>query len=389
MAYGDLIYGDGLYKGEGGSSDTPSDIYSDPEKTCLILGLENEHGGGWSERSGDAWVWPSSTGAIAQLFDAEQQMFEVALDSRDGLFYVLNPIDGVNIELPYKDKVDLLVSGSGTEIECDVMLGEVTGEMRHYNVYDLESHLQFRPVDPSNFDKTGFDTTGLPTGFVLDVLTRQDGKLETVSQVTDVPVGEDVVQERTVDGRSHQLCLHMSHSSFKLTAVEQYCKVHDRLSSHDNGGLGTSEEQMQRELALPLVWISRGPRLLYNRATGRVFTGSAGTSVGPDLRVNSAFTLSAPLDLGNAAISNGLLMLWYKIADGSPSINELSFVVDSDLQLAGSQLAYFRGSIPSNIVLPSGIALFDVRLYSSAVTVSAVEYYADNVINHSGDVFLP
>lgn len=390
MAYGDLIYGDGLYKGEGGAAEVLSDMFSDPEKTCLILGLENDHGGGWSQRTGENWIWPSSGAAITQLLDAAQQMFEVALDSRDGLFYILNPIDGVDIELPYKDKVDLLVKDSGYDIECDVILGEVTGEMRHYNVYDLESHLQFRPVDPANFSKTGYEPSGLPTDFSVDVSTRQDGKPDIVSRVTDIPIDEDVVQERVVNGHSHQLCIHMSHSAFKLNAVEQYCKVHDKLSSHNNGGNGTSEDQMQRELALPLIWVSRGSRLLFNRVTGRVFAGSVNTSVGPDLRANSAFVLSNSLALGNLSISNGLIMLWYSAAVELPS-REVTYVINPLFTLNGFQLAYFRGAIPANFTIQAALnqSLFDVRVYASAISLDAVEYYADNLINHNGDVFLP
>lgn len=389
MAYGDLIYGDGLYKGEGDSPEQIADIFSDPHKTCLILGLENDHGGGWSERTGENWIWPSSGASVTQLFDAAQQMFEVALDARDGLFYILNPIDGVDIELPYKDKVDLLVENSGHEIECDVMLGEVTGEMRHYNVYDLESHLQFRPVNPENFSKTGFEATGLPTDFAVDVSTRQDGKPGVISRLTDIPIGEDIIHERVVNGHSHQMCIHFSHSAFKLTAVEQYCKVADKPSSHDNGGSGTSEDQMQRELALPKIWISRGSPLFLNRATGRIFNAQGGTSIGPDLRVNSAFTLNTSLHLNNPAAADGLIMLW-RDANVSFAMGGQSFFVNnSSYRLNSFQFSYYRGAISQDLVLPADVKMFDVRVYCSSVSVAAIEYYIDNVMNHSGDIFLP
>lgn len=312
MAYGDLPYGQGTYKGIGGEiAEQPVDILTDEGKTCLILGLENDHGGGWSQRSGDNWIWPSSVGSVTQLFDAVQQMFEVGLCSRDGLFYILNPMDGVDIDLPFRDKVDPLVADSGHEIECDIYLGEVTGEMRHYNVYDLESHLQFRPVNPDNISATGYNDRGLPDDFAVDVFTRQDGIPTEISRVTDVPVNEDIVQERVVNGRSHQLCLHLSHSAFKLMAVEQYCKIQDKGSSHDNGGLGQSEEQYQVEMARPALWLSRG-RLLLNRANGRVLSGSAVSCVGVDGRANSGFDLELySLNLGNKAMTAGTLLLWH------------------------------------------------------------------------------
>jgi hypothetical protein len=110
---------------------------------------------------------------------------------------------------------------------------------------------------------------------------------------------------------------------------------------------------------------------------------------GPDGRANSAFTLGANLNLGNAAITAGLLMLWRESGVTGFGINGLTLVASSEFVVNGYQLIYYRGAIPSGIILPSGFKLFDVRLYATSVSVDAITYYAENVINHHGDVFLP
>lgn len=398
MAYGDLPYGEGLYKGVGETSsavvvEQPVEMFSEDAKLCLILGLEDEHGGGWSQRDGESWVWPTSVFSITQLFDHLQQVFNVGLCSRDGLFYALNTIDGVEVEIPYKDKVDPLIANSGIDIEADIFMGEVSGGMRHYDVYDLSSHLQFRPSNPDNIDAPGFDEDGLFNDFQVDVLTRQNGKPDTVSSVTDVPINEDIVQQRTVNGKSHQLIIHTNKSGFKITAVEQYCKVNDRTSSFDNGSSGSDVAQYQAALSVPSLWLSRG-RLLLNRTTGRTLPGRALHGLGVDNRSDGAFTIiDNPLTIAQP-FSYCTIMLWYRIADTVDfSITydggELEITPLPEYDKNGFRFVYFHGAIPDEIYLPSGVGYSDVRLYNSTVSVDAIRYYCDNVINHNGDVFLP
>lgn len=389
MAYGDVQYGAGVYKGivavEASPTGFPYDLYSDDGRICLVFGLEQEHGGGWSERNGDAWVWPTSPASITQVFDERDQLFTLGLCGRDGLFYIVNPIDGVGIDAPYRDKVDPLINDSGSDIEWDVTFGEVHGEMRHYACYNLEQHVMFRPVRSGVHGTTGYNAAGLPNGFEVDVSISQDALPAVVSNLENIAINEDIVHERQVDGKSHQSSLHGNRAAFKLISFEQYCKVYDKPDSHNDGGGGQAGEQYEKVLSAPRVWLARG-RMLLNRATGRVYTGSASFAIGPDGRSDGAVTLGAALDLANGAVAAGTLMLWH---EAGYTISGVTLVELSEEYRTGDfRFSYAAGAIPANLELPVGVVA-DVRLYSADISTAVLNYYCDNVLNHGGDIFLP
>lgn len=398
MAYGDLDYGDGRYKGVGGESglgefsDQPiPDLFTDSNRCCLILGLsENlggipqEQGGGWSERSGDNWIWPSSTASIMHLFDQYRKLYDVALDARDGLFWVLNPIDCDEMSVPYLDKVDRLIEDSGEIIEGDIYPGEISGELSSFTVQDLETQLLFRPIDKTRCDSDGYNATGLRDEFQIDITTQQDGKPTNISEITDIPLNRPAVHKRQVKGNTFQSLIHFTSSEFKLMRIEQSCKVHDRSRSYDDASSGQTEDDFEREMISPVIWLSRSG-LLLNKASGRIMTGSATAITGPDGRTDSAFRLSVALSCQNSAISAGTIMLWHK---AGYTISGITLIPITAGVSGLWQFSYYKGAISSNLSLPAG-DLFEFRMFSSSITTEALDDYCDNVVNHSGDVYLP
>lgn len=378
--YGELPYGAGRYKGVSEfSTEVINDIALSPSKKCLTLGVDLEHGGGWSERSGANWIWPESPASVASLFTQDNLRCEVVLDALSGLFYIVDPTDSIENNEEYKDKVDPLVPGSGTDIEWDISFGEVKGEKQHYTLSNLDLMLAFRYVDKNNIDDEGYNANGLPDNFAVDVSISQDGKLTKIAESLNVPIDDDINLERETDGKSIQVHLHGNKSEFKFTAIEQYIKVNDRKRVYSQNSADTESQNMEI-LSSPVVWIV-GETGLVNRCTGRLLAGSIDSIASPDGN-NNAFLIASPVSIGNSSFP-GTLMLWYKTGYTIPGLS-LVEVDDSN----GWILGCIKGPIPQNIILPEG-DVFDVRFYRSTISDTVLNYYFDNITKHSGDKVLP
>ena len=197
------------------------------------------------------------------------------------------------------------------------------------------------------------------------------------------------------------------------------------------------------EFTAPLLWYSRGPSLTMNRATGVEAGGSTFASVvGPDGKSNSAMAFSPAtgltdtvaamtadftvmfglsnvssditvVDLGdnngqiNIIISSGVYYLRF-VSDGETHTQALSWDGTGWVSLKvtrtgdlltmsenGSLLNTFSlltsESYGGSVQVMNGQTgrLFDFRIYASAVSENAFDYYYDDIIQHSGDSTCP
>jgi hypothetical protein len=378
-----LPYGDGYYKGESFSdTEVIPGLGFNTSKKCFQFGFNSEHGGGWSERGGDNWIWPESPASILTLFDGENRE-QIVWDSKDGLPYIIDSKDGpLNSDKvkAWKDKVDPNIVDSGTDILWEILTGEFIGEEFHYFVSLLDTHLSFKPANPLKKNTTGFDAAGLPLSFVANCEARVDGSVTETGSALNTPSGRDITIERTVRGKSIQLAISGVVSAFKLRTIETYLKVEDK----PDNSVSTTESTYQELLSNPVFWISRYIGLV-NRVTGLTVSNVACSLIaGPDGISDSAFNLHTDfLVWENDTISNGTILIWHKAGYVIPSVTLIE--VDS---IGTWILSYFTGEITSGKYLPLG-DFFDFRLFNTPISVAAILHYFDNIKNHNGDIYLP
>lgn len=361
-------------------------------KKSYHYAVHPEQGHGWSENTGDDWIWPDGFSSVVNVIDDNDFRRLIVWDSRSGLPYVLNTHDGPTnsgLIAAWVDKKDNKRSGAGTEITTLIKLGEYIGAKQHFDIEHTESSLHFRPIDSDNLGASGYTASGQRSNQKVKINLYKDGETTASASSEDVPESRELVFDRHVKGNTLQLEIETDTSEYKLNKIESYLEVYDRAkfpASNSNSST-MKESDYQSEFGSPSVWISRGSNLLLNRASGSDLTGAGTATSGPDGKSNSALTISTAVELGNSAQTSGTLILWHKTGYSISGVS-LTQVTTSGTWI----LSYMDGSvgtpIPASISLPVG-DVFDVRLYSSALSSDAKTDYSDDVINNSGDNYLP
>lgn len=386
-------YGHEFYKGY--ANDAPNSLkgisYSDYKK-CFHHGFDAQQGYGWDEVTGAAWVWPESQGCVQNVFDGSGQMLLVVWDEASGLPYVINTKDAptnANMERVYKDKVDPLTAGSGTDIAGTVKLPEHFGENKHYAVEHSETNIHVRPSKAANRDATGYDTNGLLTGFEFDANIYVDGSLVATAAIEDISTEAENVFDRKASGATNQIEIVSNKSDFRLMATESYYTVEDGAKRPAIGR--TTEDTYHLAFATPTVWLSRGSRLLLNRASGVLLTGTANGLTGADNRSNSGMTISATVTATNAAIANGSILLWSKAsgyAVSGSSLTALQIGSTDAPAVNGWYLYYKTGALGAALTFPAG-TVFDARVYDTILTGDQIQDYYYDVKDNQGRNYLP
>jgi hypothetical protein len=384
--YGQLNYGSGLYKGyaDDDAFNAVPGLASNDYKKCFHLALKDEQGAGWDECNGDDWIWPESQGCVYTVFDRNGLQKLIVEDENTGLPYIINPRIGPNesgLTSCYKDKVDPNVAGSGTEISCTVKLPEHSGEMLHYSIEHGETYLHLRPMVASNRGASGYTTDGMRTGFSLTAKLYEDGKATDSSEIASVNTDREIIHDR--GGSADSTLQHefsTNRSEWRFLKTESYYKVSDGPKIPYKGN--TTEASHELEFASPTAWIGRGGSNLVNKADGTTLAGAATATTGPDGISASALTITAAVSLGNSAISNGTLLVWHKTGYTISGVS-LTQVGTSGTWILSSA----TGALPASIELGTG-DVFDVRLFSSAISSAAITHYYNDVTENSGKVYL-
>jgi hypothetical protein len=283
------------------------------QMVCICFGVDAlQQGGGFSIRSGDSWVTPESQGAIATIYNGTDRI-EVVFDAKSGLPYQIDTRNGpAGSELVevYKDKVDPLVLGSGSDIPWNITFGEFTGDRQHYYLTLFEFYLSIRPVYAYRCGASGYQPNGLPNGFIMNTTVMVDGVPAPgfVAQSLNVPANNDVFFDRQVKGHTVQIALAGTGSEFKTRTIETKLKASDYPADAQE----LNEPTAQDLSCEPVSWITRESNLL-DRANGQTIAGEIDLIAGPDGNSDSAFLLMSDVQLNNAAQSSGSIVLWRKL----------------------------------------------------------------------------
>jgi PKD repeat protein len=351
-------------------------------RKCLHYGVAEEHGQGWAERSGDAWIWPESQAAILTIINNSYRQ-EIVFDENSGLPYLIDTRDGPQgsgLIKVFRDKVDPLVPNSGTIIAWEILLGEYTGELEQFYVEILETFLSLRPVKVENINAIGFDVNGLPTALRMDYDLYRDGQIVPYAGASSIPVSRDIVVDRKAKGNSIQIKLCGESTEFKLRKIESSLKVSD--FAHNNTSM--TEITYQEVVSNPVMWFSRDTNMI-DRVTGASMfssSGFVGNIEGPDGRDDSAFRIVGALDVRNAAYPAGTLLIWHK------SGYTISGVSLTELGQSGDWILSYCYNVLMSLLFTNG-DVFDIRIFDVQVSLAAMNHYFDNVSEHQGDMYLP
>lgn len=363
-------------------------------RRCLHLGLKSEQGLWWSEVSdadsdGD-WVWPETQGAVCDIIDEQGQSALVVWDERTGRPFVLNPRESASnsrMAQAWEDKIDLNdPADSGVDIAGRVKFAEDYGDEKQYDIEHNESHVSLRPVKASNRGAAGYGADGLPTGFKLGAKSYVDGKATSEIEITEINTSAETIYDRPLSGRSVQHEFNTTTSAWRLMEVLSYYTAKDK-ARRPATGTRTTEAGYGRELAAPVVWLSRGDSLLLNRSTLATLTGAGSAAAGPDGHANSALLITTPVELANAVQAAGTLMLW-STTEYEPTGATLATYDSIVVGGVTWYLRYVTGAVAANIELPAG-TVFDVRLFSTEISTAAMAHYFSAMEDDSGRQYLP
>lgn len=352
------------------------------------LAVTPEQGIGFSENTGDEWVFPETGDGPLLIYDDNDQPHMLVLDNNDGFWYDMATRRGPGTTKAWKDKESTDGSG-GTAVVPLVRFGEDTGTYEHYWIRHALSHIYIRPIDENDRNETGYDERGLPTGLELDLEIFVDGEPSTARRKTrNIPVTGDVHFDDVAEGNRLALQVTANMGAHMITGRKQDYIVSDR----PTGDGVMTEGDYQDSYSLPVMWFSRG-QLALNRATGATVDPLAvSAATGVDGRSDSAMQFIDEINLGAVSLSGGALLLWHKNIASVKIGNSTIALTAHDVSGAWT-LSYASGITASGdvVITPSGTGcLFDgPRIYNNAVLTDAIGYYFDDITDNSGAVMLP
>ena len=356
--------------------------------------VKTTHGIGFSENTGDDWVFPEARTGTIRIIDTDGQHHLLVLDNNDGLFYDISTRDGPSTTKYWKDKV-ATDGTSGTDVVPDVYLKEIRADREAKTVEHINTRINVRPIEESD----GYDS-----GTELDTYIYVDGEPTTETcMAEDIPTDGNVYYDRVARGSRLQTRISANTGKIQIIGIEQMYKTNDIVRSSTY--VHSTESDRQTNLSSNLVhWWSRGgDGLFVDKITGRVATGSIttlATMTGPDGRSNSAISMAGTtgiLTLGAIDITSGSMILTRKTAGVFEArIDGVSFGSgDASFDLGSSwYLRYWRALTKDGILtlyvsdpsLPAGF--FDIRIYSGDVSVNDITYLKNDLLYNSGDATL-
>lgn len=231
---------------------------------AMRYAYRSKQGVGWSFFGGDDWVWPEARHGSLRLVDTTGELIQIVFDARTGLPYRID-------RDVWSDKKD--GSYVGTEIETECRFKEDRGSAEHYFIESTEQHIHTRPYDEDLRGSSGHDAQGYRDNFTLGVGLLADGEQNTPAAYSqEVPIDGDIVHDRRVEAHRLQPYFTTSTSEYKVVRRRSYYIAKDRAAPPSKRTM--SEMDWQGSLSDVSLWLSRGPNLILNRATGDDMNGT-------------------------------------------------------------------------------------------------------------------
>lgn len=382
-----------FYKDDDASQYTNYDRIVGQTTRCFQMALNDSQGVGFSENTGEDFVFPSAGAPPIMIWDRNDIAHLLVLDNNDGKIYDMMTRDGpVNSDVHkiWTDKADQN-GDNGTDIIPSVKFGEDVGNYEYYWIRSAINRLFVHSVNDSVKGETGFNDEGIPDGLAITLRAYIDGKLTVERSVADIPITGDIHFDDMVEG--HRIALEFTANMGVHTICGRYSKY--ILTDKMIGSGVMSEDDYQAQFAIPLTWFSRD--LLYiDRATGVELDSTEQDKITPvtgvDGRSESAWSFVESVNLPSRTLSGASIILWHQGLT-SLTINGAPMVF-TDYDTSGSwTLSYLTALTASGDIAinPLGTCkIFDLRIIDSQVlSTEAIAYYYDNIVNHGGDVVLP
>lgn len=392
---------------------------------CLKYAIKPSHGLGWSYYGGADWLWPSAYNDSLNIFNDRDELITIVWDARDGLGYRVGELD------VWTDKTS---DYAGTEIAGDILFKEDIGETENYMIPPLEEHVFLRPEDEESRNTSGHDDAGYRDNFSVSLHRYEDGNLsQETTSARYIPLEGDITYDKDNESHRKQLRFTTTASEWKLVGKRSYYVAKDKRQLPSRTLL--SEQSWQEHMAEPALWLSRGSNLVLNRAVGEDVSGSYfGTATGPDGISGSAMDFTGSQGLTYALPSDltgdFTLMMWFT---GGVSATLMSLSTGSgSMVISGGNLSFGGngGAITWDgtawglfVVVREGYYMYlyqndellntfllgsiinyggtvsimssqtgqieDVRIYERSLGARMLDYYYRDVINNSGNSFLP
>lgn len=194
------------------------------------LAIFPDQGVGVSENTGSAWIVPPSRTKAIRVYDANNQLRTLMIDSSDGYMYELTNREGPTsgtVGRRWKDKI--LIDGTGgTDYLPSVLMRLDEASAKRMFVELLEAHLYVEPFDRSLADSSGYDSSGYPTDLEFDLIFYIDGSTSTVkARAMDALFDGDISLDRPVRGHGIQAKLTANQAEFFVSGREFLFKAED------------------------------------------------------------------------------------------------------------------------------------------------------------------
>lgn len=360
---------------------------------CFQLALDESQGVGFSENTGDDWIFPPAGVPPIMVWDGDNVAHVLAYDNNDGNFYDMMTRDGptgTGLEKIWTDKADIN-GDNGTDIEPCVKFAEDIGNYEYYWLRAAIIRLFVHAVNDAVKGTTGFNEEGIPDALEITLRAYIDGKLTIERSVADIPITGDIHFDDMVEG--HRIALEFVGNMGLHTICGRYAKY--ILTDKMIGSGVMSEDDYQEQFATPSMWFSRD--LLYiDRATGLELDSTEQAKIipvtGVEGRSTSAWSFTEALNLPSRSLSGASIILWHQ-GMTSLTINGAPMIF-TDYNTSGLWTLSYLTSLTTSgeiVINPSGTCkIFDLRIIDSQIlNTEAIAYYYDNIVNHSGDVVLP
>ena len=352
------------------------------KKKCLRFATQQSEGQGWSFYKNDDWVLPMAEGVVNFEDDLGVPRM-VVIDPRDETAWELSTSDRITyVKPPELDKDSSEISGEkwGPELV-------LSPDSEHLFLTHQLSHAFIGPEFPDMRGQDGYDNSGIRDDQELSLETYADGEKITPLSVSQFPENGDITFPG-VRGRSrkYQMVFQWTAGEMVITGfkheyigeIKLGSRAERKMSQHDY------TQEFSRNKALHLARAYYKP--LYDRVSKDTLTGTYTTITGPDSFSNSAYLLSADLEVENAAIvGDYTICLWAK------SLTPIAGVVFTRLDVSGDwNFLYATGAgLAADLIVSSGESFFDLRISEAEISVAALGDYYNNVVRDQGKAYIP
>jgi PKD repeat protein len=354
------------------------------------FGVQKSQGIGFSKNSG-SFPMPDGRVSPIEVYDENNNPCALVIDAQTGLFVDISPRQGpANSGLieTFKDLVEVDGSG-GVDYSPSVKFPGDTGTYQHYWLDLRNMHLYTSPVDDGKRNADGYDENGYPDGLLITVSVLADGnQTDVVAAAADIVLPKhEITFDKTINHVNEiQTSVSANMGAIIIAGRHSAIVASDVPDSPDQRIM--TEQTHQEAFSSPQVWAGIYCGKFVNRANLSTIIDAPTVCADP-LGFSNAVRVTQPLNVG-AVSGNGSALVWAKGAITMTIGGQAQSLISADYDALSGYTLYFLTSVlyaGDLVVIPSTSAdLFDVRVFSTILTVADVSYYFNDAKNNGGNI---